>query len=442
MKLSHVAEIVSGTLVGDDAQVSVEASFDSRDVPSGGIFAAVAGERVNGHQYVAPALAGGAGVALVSERVDASPLIVVDDVPVALGKLAAAHVAANRRHLTVLAVTGSMGKTTTKDLLAGILPGPTVASEKSLNNELGVPLTCLRCTPETRYLVLEMGADRVGDLAYLTSLVPPDLGIVLAVGSAHLEKFGTVGAVAKAKSELIQGLTPGGTAVLNADDPRVAGMASLADDVVFFGADAEVRAENLRLDSGDHASFDLVTPFGIAPVELGLVGAHHVANALAAAAAAMSVGIATEEIAARLSDQVAASPHRMHVVERADGVTVIDDSYNANPQSMASGIEALARIGRGRRTVAVLGPMLELGDVSEAEHRAVGELLAARHVEIVHLLGPIAATIAPAGIETHIHQDLDGIRAALAEQVRSGDVLLFKSSNGARLHEVAQEWIS
>lgn len=442
MKLSQIAEIVSGVLVGEDTEASVETSLDSRVIPPGGLFAAMAGENVDGHQYVPQALASGAAAALVTERVDASPLIVVEDVPAALGRLAASYIAAIRQDLTVIAVTGSMGKTTTKDLLAGVLPGPTVASAKSLNNELGMPLTCLRSTAETRYLVLEMGADRAGDLAYLTSLVQPDIAVVLAVGSAHLEKFGTIDDVAAAKAELLHGLAPGGIAVLNADDPRVVAMAPIADDVVYFGSGGEVRAEQVRFDDADRAAFDLVTPFGSAPVTLGLVGGHHVANALAAAAVAACVGVPTEDIAEGLSGRVAASPHRMHVVERADGVTVIDDSYNANPQSMAAGIEALARIGRDRRTIAILGPMLELGEATEAEHHAVGQLLHARGINVAHLLGPIAAAIAPDGVETYVHETLDDIRAALNEQVRSGDVLLFKSSNGARLHVVAGEWAS
>lgn len=438
MKLSRIAEITGGLLIGDDADVRVEASLDSREVPEGGLFAALVGENVDGHRYVSSAFENGASAALVSEQVEERPLVIVNDVQAALGALAAVHVAEHRDHLTVIGVTGSMGKTTTKDLLAGILPGPTVATAKSLNNELGMPLTALRSDSGTRYLILEMGADRPGDLAYLTSLVAPDVAVVLAVGSAHLQNFGTQDAVAEAKAELVDGLADGGIAILNAADPRVAAMAERAERVLMFGRD--VRAEDIQIDDLGRAAFDLVAPGGRAHVELGLIGPHHVFNALAAAAVASCVGVDTESVARSLSGRVAASPHRMNVAERADGVTVIDDSYNANPQSMNAALEVLARVGRGRRTIAVLGPMLELGEASESEHIAVGKRLTELEIDVVHLLGPIAAEMAPPGIETHVHETLDGIRAALNEQVRSGDVLLFKSSNGARLHVVAEEW--
>ncbi len=442
MKLSRIAQIVGGELHGEDAEATVETAIDSRETPQRGLFAALPGDRVDGHEFVPAALEAGAAAALVSRPVEPQPVILVDDVPRAMGVLASHHVAAHRNHLTVIAVTGSMGKTTTKDLLAGILPERSVITAKSYNNELGMPVTALQVTDTTRYLVLEMGADKAGDLDYLTSLVAPDIAVVLAVGSAHLEKFGNVEAVADAKAELVRGLAPGGTAVLNADDPRVAAMAPLARSVLFFGNGSEIRAENVRFDRFDRASFDLVTPAGSAAVSLGLVGAHHVTNALAAAAAARSAGITVEQIAAGLTGRAALSPHRMNVIERPDGVTVIDDSYNANPQSMAAGIDALARIGRGRRTIAVLGPMLELGEVTESEHLAIGQRIATLGIDVVHLLGEIAATIAPPGVETHVHRDLDEVRAALAQQVRSGDVVLFKSSNGARLYEIANEWAS
>lgn len=442
MKLSRIAHIVGGELLGADAEASVETVIDSRETPQRGLFAALPGERVDGHEFVTTALDAGAAAALVSRPIEARPVILLDDVPRAMGVLAAHHVATHREHLTVIAVTGSMGKTTTKDLLEGILPERSVVTAKSYNNELGMPVTALRVTDSTPYLVLEMGADKRGDLDYLTSLVAPDIAVVLAVGSAHLEKFGDVEAVADAKAELVRGLAPGGTAVLNAADPRVAAMATLARSVLFFGEGSGIRAENVSLDDSDRASFELITPAGSARVSLGLVGAHHITNALAAAAAALTAGISVTQIAAGLTGRTALSPHRMNLVERPDGVLVIDDSYNANPQSMSAGIDVLARLGRDRRTIAVLGPMLELGEASESEHRAIGEKIATLGIDVVHLLGETAATIAPPGVETHVHQDLDGVRAALAEQVRSGDVILFKSSNGARLHEVADEWAS
>lgn len=439
--LSQIADTVGGRLIGTDRPVEVTAAVDSRHVPAGGLFAALPGARVDGHQFVAAALSGGAGGALISDpraAVGVDGVIVVDDVARALGVLARAHVTGQRDHLKVVAITGSMGKTTTKDLLTHLVPAPVVATRRSMNNELGVPLTALEVDEHTATLVLEMGADHEGDLTYLTGLVPPDVAVVLAVGRAHLGVFGSVAAIARAKAELVQALGPDGTAVLNADDPLVAEMAPLAPRRVFFGRGQEVRAEGIALDGRSRASFTLYLPDGAASVKLGLVGAHHVGNALAAAAAAHVLGVGVDAIAAGLSEHGPDSPHRMDVTQRADGITVIDDAYNANPASMAAALRTLAHLSRGRRSVAVLGPMLELGPQEVELHREVGQLARELGIDAVYTLGELSAHIAVPGLDVTQCADLSELRAAL--ELRAGDVVLFKASNGSHLYELAEEW--
>ncbi len=451
IRLGEIAAACGGTVLGEDRAISPEAFIDSRAVVPGGLFCAFRGERSDGHDHVAAALDSGAGAALVDHPVEGTgPLVVVDDVQVAMGRLAAAHVARLRDSLTVVAVTGSVGKTTTKDLLAAVLPGPTVVTRGSLNNEIGLPLTALRATPDTRHLVLEMGADKEGDIAYLTSLVPPDVSVVLAVARAHLGVFGGIERVAEAKQEIVRGLGPGGTAVLNADDHRVAAMAAVAPGaVVRFGREPRpaddpvtVAASDVRLDEGGHASFTLRAGGGSAPVTLGLVGAHHVSNALAAAAVAHTLGVPLPDVARALSGRAASSPHRMSVTTRADGITIIDDAYNANPDSMAAALRTLTAIAHGRRSVAVVGAMLELGDAEVEEHAAVGALAADLGVDRLIAVGQLASHAAGELPPDRVRRcaDLDAARAALAEELRAGDVVLIKASNGSRLWTLADEW--
>lgn len=451
IRLAEIAAACGGTVVGEDRPISPEAFIDSRAIVPDGLFCAFRGERSDGHDHVVTALAGGAGAALVDHPVaGAAPLVLVDDVQAAMGRLAAAHVAGLRDSLTVVAITGSVGKTTTKDLLAAVLPGPAVVTRGSLNNEIGLPLTALRATPGTRYLVLEMGADKPGDITYLTSLVPPDVSVVLAVARAHLGVFGGIERVAEAKGEIVRGLVPGGTAVLNADDHRVAAMAAVAPGpVVRFGlqprsaGDAvDVAATGIRLDEAGRASFVLTSAGGSAPVSLGLVGAHHVANALAAASVALSLGVGLTDVARALSGRAAQSPHRMAVTRRADGIVVVDDAYNANPDSMAAALRTLAAIARDRRSVAVIGAMLELGDAETAEHAAVGRLAAELGIDRLITVGPLAALAADQLPPDRVCRcaDLEEARTALAEELRPGDVVLFKASNGSRLYTLADEW--
>jgi UDP-N-acetylmuramoyl-tripeptide--D-alanyl-D-alanine ligase len=440
LSLGEIAEIVGGKAEGDTrVTVTGPAVLDSRRAVPGGLFVAFTGEHTDGHAYAEQAKRAGA-VAVLGSRPTPLPTVVVADVRAALQTLAAHVVARLREGLTVVGVTGSQGKTGTKDLLAAVFSqaGPTVATFGSFNNELGVPLTMLRADPATRFLVLEMGARHVGDIAQLTGLVAPDIAVVLNVGVAHLGVFGSRAAIARAKSELVRGLAPGGTAVLNADDPRVAAMRALTDGpVLTFGraAHADVRALDPALDRLGRPSCTLRTGAASAPLTLPLVGAHQVLNASAAAAAALAAGVPLPLATAALAT-ASLSPWRLEPLDLACGATLLNDSYNANPDSTRAALDALAAV-EGTRRIAVLGAMLELGDGSEAEHRAVGAYAAAR-ADVVAAVGEGARPIAEGAGERAVA--LTGNDAAvhwLRDHLAAGDVVLVKASRGARLDEVA-----
>lgn len=451
MPLGDVAVLTGGSLhpvEPGDIVVDGPVVTDSRDAAPGSLYVARIGEHADGHAYVGAARDRGAVAALTGRVVKDLPCVVVDDVQTAFGRLARG-VVDRATGLTVVAVTGSSGKTSTKDLLAQVLgtAGETVAPVNSLNGEIGVPLTVCRVTPATRFLVAEMGARGVGHLAYLTTIAPPDVSVVLNVGVAHLGEFGSKEAIAQAKGEIVEALLPDGLAVLNADDPNVAKMRSRTQArVVMVGttADADIRAVDVRLDALGQASFDVETPSGRAAVELKLSGAHHVGNALAVVATALECGLGLDQVATALSGARPASRWRMEVHERADGVTVVNDAYNANPDSMRAALEALRSIGRaahpGRRTWAVLGEMLELGDLSRSEHERVGGYASALDVDRLLVVGERARPIADgaartAGGHTEITvvTDADDAYELLQAQLRSGDVVLLKSSRDSGL---------
>jgi UDP-N-acetylmuramoyl-tripeptide--D-alanyl-D-alanine ligase len=430
-----------------DATVTAPAVVDSRLIETGGVFVALPGEHADGHDFVAAALAGGATLVIAEREVD-GPCIVVENGEKALGALAREVLCRLRStgEITVIGITGSVGKTTTKDLLAQLLEasGPTVAPAASFNNEIGLPLTVLRADERTRYLVLEMGASGPGHLDYLTDIAPPDVAVVLVVGRAHLGGFGGIEAVAAAKAEIVAGLAPGGLAVLNADDARVAAMSVRAPgEVLWFGegAAAQVRAEDVIVDETGRARFTLRGPGGTAPVTLQLVGEHHILNALAAAAAAIAAGLTVPDVATRLSAARAISPHRMAVTERPDGITVIDDSYNANPDSMRAALKALAVMaGRERRSIAVLGEMLELGEDTRVAHDELGRLAVRLNISVLVVVGDGARAIHDGaahegswGEESILVQDVDAAEEFLDRMIAPGDVVLVKSSHGAGL---------
>jgi UDP-N-acetylmuramoyl-tripeptide--D-alanyl-D-alanine ligase len=439
LTLADVAAAVGGRLEGAEpgAVVTGTVEFDSREVTAGGLFVAFAGEKVDGHDYASVAVSAGA-VAVLASRPVPVPHILVDDQLAAMAALAR-YVVDRLPELTIVGLTGSSGKTTTKDLIAQLLSrlGPTVAPAGSFNNELGHPYTVLRADEKTRFLVLEMGARGAGHITHLSRIAPPRIGVVINVGVAHIGEFGSVDAIAAAKGELVEALPADGVAVLNADDPRVRAMAGrTAARVVLAGEapDAAVRAVDVSL-AGGRAAYTLVTPDGQAPVRLGIAGRHQVGNTLLAAAVAHTLGIPVAELGAALSQLRVVSARRMDVFDRADGVTVIDDSYNANPSSMAAALHALVGTGAGRRTVAVLGYMAELGEYEREGHEEVGRLAAELGVDRLIVVGetaaPIhagAAAVATWGGESVLVTDQGAAVAALRRELRPGDVVLVKGS--------------
>ncbi len=473
---AQIAEAVSGTLSAtlDPATVLVHVTPDSREVTAEGtLYVAKPGERADGHDFIDAALGAGAA-AVLAERAThapdgaAHPAIIVEDAVLAMGALAREVVRRVREHspTTVIGITGSAGKTTTKDLLAALLAtqGPTVAPVGSYNGEVGVPLTVFRAELDTRFLVVEMGADHVGNIAYLCDLVRPDIGVVLMVGTAHAGSFGGVANIARTKGELVEALGPDGIAVLNLDDERVAGMAArTAAPITWFTADERgvaratedvaagrasglVAARDVRADDQERPVFDLQVGTDEAavrhPVASGLTGLHHVHNVLAAAAAAHAAGMDPAEIARGLDGLGPASRFRMERTDRADGVTIINDAYNANPESMRAALRTLATLGRssGRRTWAVLGEMLELGDARVREHTLVGESVVRLNIAQLLVVGAGARPLyigalneGSWGEEAHFVDDAAQAEAFLTEHLRPGDLVLVKSSNGVGL---------
>ena len=460
LSLAQIARVTGGQLChGDpDAVVSGEVVIDSRRVGPGGLFAAVAGERSDGHDFAAAAVAAGATAVLATRPVTV-PSVLVADVPAALAALAR-HVVDALPAVQIAGITGSSGKTSTKDLAAQLVErlGPTIAPAGSYNNEFGHPLTVLRADAATRYLVLELSARGIGHIAYLCRVAPPRYGVVLNVGHAHAGEFGGLDQVARAKGELAEALPADGVAILNADDPRVLAMAErTAARVVTFTASPHtraprmpqppVRAADIRLDELGRPSFTLLTPEGSAPVTLRLHGAHNVPNALAAAALARELGMDLDGIADGLGAAVARSRWRMEVHQRADGVTVINDAYNANPESVRAAIDALAHLAQGGRAFAILGHMAELGGTSRPSHEDIGEYAA--RIGGSGLAGLIAVGEEAAPL-------LDGARRVrswtgealaapdgaaalelLANRLKPSDVVLVKASRAAHLEGVA-----
>ena len=454
LTLSEIAAAVSGTLhLGtSDADASSTVSglsyTDSREVVPGCIFFAKPGETNDGHLFAPQAVAGGAAL-LVVERVledqASAPQIVVDDVVVALGALAAEVVA--RAHalgrLRVVGITGSNGKTTTKNLLASILTplGPTVAPKESFNNEVGAPITMLQVTEDTRFLVSEMGAAHIGDIARLVKMARPDIGVVLKVGLAHAGEYGGIEKTAIAKSEMVTDLPADGVAVLNIDDPRVAAMAekTTAGEVLWFGLGqgAAVTARDIEL-SADGTAFTLVMPGGAsARVAFRVIGEHHVMNALAAAASAHALGVGIDDIVAGLEAVTRAERWRMEVMGGRDGITVINDAYNASPDSMAAALRTLAKLKRpGARAIAVVGEMAELGEYSGEEHDKVGLDVVVLGIDRLVVVGEGARRVHVSAMregtffsdESQYVDTVDEAYDLVMSMARPGDTILVKSS--------------
>ena len=467
LSLSQIAAAVGGRLIGPDATVTGPVVTDSRQASPGALFVAVHGERTDGHAHLGSAGALGAVGAIVSdlkaartglsvEPAEAAEsedlpmgLVLVEDTVVALGALARTHLAGLRQgavdrgeRLTVVAMTGSVGKTSTKDLTRQLLAasGPTVAPRASFNNEIGLPLTVLEADESTRYLVLEMGASGSGHIAYLTDIAPLDAAGVLMIGHAHMGGFGSIEGVAAAKAEIIAGLLPEGTAILNADDARCAAMAELAPARVLTfsaqGEPADLQAENVVLDEAACAAFDLHLPGLDVPrrVQLAVAGAHNVANALAAAGLALAAGLEPELIAERLGSVSIESPHRMDVSELSGDLLLIDDSYNANIDSMTAALAALPALAGSRRRVVVVSEMLELGESSAADHARTGELAAQAGAAMLIGIGSTQEALDAArarGVEVVGFEDSATAISQIDALLSDGDAVLVKGSNGS-----------
>ena len=491
LTVAQIAAIVGGELADISAEdaaslhVTGTVEFDSRKVTSGGLFLALPGARADGHDHAAGAVAAGAAAVLAARPVGVPAIVVAPDAHVAesgagvlehdtggsgaavlaaLAKLAAA-VAAElvAGGLTIVGVTGSSGKTSTKDLLAAVLAplGEVVAPPGSFNNELGHPWTVLRASAATDYLILELSARHPGNIAALAAIAPPAIGVVLNVGTAHLGEFGSREAIAKTKSELPQAVPRSGVVVLNVDDPAVAAMAEVTAARVLRvsrNSQTDVWAGPVTLDELARPQFTLHSGGAAVDVGLAVHGDHHVGNALCAAAVAMECGATLEQVAAALADAGPVSGHRMRVSTRADGVTVIDDAYNANPDSMRAGLQALAWISAAgganpagkRRSWAVLGEMAELGDDAISEHDRIGRLAVRLDVSRLIVVGTGRSMSAmhhgavmegARGLEGEreaaILADADAALTLLRAELQPGDVVLVKASNSAGLGALA-----
>ncbi|MDF3340517.1 UDP-N-acetylmuramoyl-tripeptide--D-alanyl-D-alanine ligase [Mycolicibacterium septicum] len=494
MTIARIADIVGGELADITAEeaastrVTGTVEFDSRAIGPGGLFLALPGARSDGHDFAPAAVASGAAVVLAARPVGV-PAIVVSPEPgaadaasgalefdtdgsgaavlAALAKLAAA-VAAElvADGLTIIGVTGSSGKTSTKDLLAAVLEplGQVIAPPGSFNNELGHPWTVLRATPETDYLILEMSARHPGNIAALAAIAPPQIAVVLNVGTAHLGEFGSREAIANTKAELPQAVPASGVVILNVDDTAVAAMAAkTAARVVRVsrepGSEVDVWAGPVALDDLARPRFTLHANGGEVEVALAVHGDHQVGNALCAAAVALQCGAGLDQVAAALAGAGPVSRHRMQVGTRADGVTVINDAYNANPDSMRAGLKALAWMSRQspgdlhgkRRSWAVLGEMAELGDDAITEHDAIGRFAVRLDVSRLIVVGTGrtmnamhhgAVMEGSWGSESTMVDDADGALAVLRAELQPGDVVLVKASNSVGLGALADALVA
>jgi len=479
LTLREIADAVGGRLhnaTGDEL-ITGSVEFDTRKIEKGSLFVALPGERVDGHDFAAKAVDQGAAAVLAAREVDA-PAVIVPPVSEAhsrsvaltgdkdgsgaavlagLAKLAR-YVVDRLPELKIVGVTGSSGKTSTKDLIAQVLAplGATVAPPGSFNNELGHPWTVLRADRDTRHLVLELSARGLHHIAHLCEVAPPHIGVVLNVGSAHLGEFGSREGIAQTKGELVEALPEDGLAVLNADDPLVAAMASRTKArVVFVGEDekAQIRATDIVLDEQARASFHLVTPQGEADVTLGVHGAHQVGNALSAVAVALELGATVDQIAQWLGNAQRVSERRMDVRTREDGVTVVNDAYNANPESVRAALKSLASMARAgtqpRRSWAVLGMMGELGDSHVSAHDEIGRLAVRLDISRLVVVGDAARPMHQGahlegswGEESVLVPDVAAAVALLRDELQPGDVVLVKASKSEALWRVAEELLN
>ncbi|WP_111719714.1 UDP-N-acetylmuramoyl-tripeptide--D-alanyl-D-alanine ligase [Homoserinimonas sp. OAct 916] len=455
LTLAQITDAIGGELVlpadgrGPETVISGATETNSGLIEPGSIFVAKRGDVTDGHLYAPDACDRGAALLIVERRLALDvPQIVVDDSVRALGALATHVIALAKQHgrLRIIGITGSNGKTTTKNLLGAICAraGKTIAAKDSFNNEVGGPHTMLRVDYDTDFLVAEMGASAIGEIASLVQMAPPDVGVVLKVGLAHAGEFGGIEATTTAKTEMVASLATNDVAVLNRDDGRVVGMAAhTRARVIWFGLgdEADVRATDVHA-SADGTTFTLTLPGEAAqPVRFRVLGEHHVMNALAAAASAHALGIGPADIVAGLEEVTRAERWRMEVMGGARGVTVINDAYNASPDSMAAALKTLAQItDEGERSVAVLGQMSELGELAGEEHDRIGLLVVRLNIKQLVVVGHDARRMF---ITANLEGSWDGEALFAADQaealtileeiLRPGDRVLVKSSNSAGL---------
>jgi UDP-N-acetylmuramoyl-tripeptide--D-alanyl-D-alanine ligase len=427
--ISELAARLGGEQVGPDVAVT-GASIDSRTVLPGQLYVPIVAER-DGHEFIHAALERGAPAYLTAQKPVGGTAVAVADTAVSLLRLG--QLARERVNGGVIGITGSVGKTTTKDLLHSCLTSSfrASASERSFNNELGLPLTLLNAPDDVEWVVLEMGARGAGHIARLTDISRPDVGIVTSVAMAHVEYLGDLEGVARAKSELVSALPPSGVAVLNADDPRVAGMASVSPCPVLRYAvegDADIRAEGIVLDGDLRPRFQMATPWGRGEVRLALHGIQQVPNALAAAAAALWCGASFDGVVDALRT-AAGSPLRMEVRRMTNGPVLVVDCYNANPASTEAALRSMAELPAGRK-VALLGLMAELGADTETEHRRTAQLAEELGIEVVGYQTPLYGS-------RHVSSTDDAV--ALLLELGPGDAALVKGSRVARLEDVVQQ---
>lgn len=450
LSLAEISAALNGELVAVDGGVRIAGSVetDSRLVTPGSIFFAMRGETTDGRLFSSAAVANGAALVVSEERLELDiAQIVVADTLLALADLARFVVASVRQdgNLRVVGITGSNGKTTTKNMLRAVLEscGPTVAPQGSYNNQVGVPYTMLTIGAETRFLVVEMGASAVGDIARSIGIVVPDISVVLKVGLAHAGEFGGIEVTQREKAEIVTKLPASAVAVLNADDVRVVAMAEqTAARPLWFGLDerADIRADDLRATALGTA-FTLYAAGQRREVTLHILGEHHVMNALATIAVALELGVDLDATIAALTGVLRAERWRMEVLRRADGITVINDAYNASPDSMSAALKTLAQIVEpGQRSVAVLGEMNALGEYADEEHDRIGRLVVRLNIQKLIVVGHRARHIHnAAGLEGSwdgesvlVETNAEAL-TLLRSELRPGDVVLVKSSNAAGL---------
>ena len=452
LAVAAIADIAQGRLNGaarelGDQALALGFSVDSRSIEPGQVFVATAGERVDGHDFAFSALERGA-IAVLSERdVPRVPCIIVDDCIAALGSIAAWY----RREVvraTVIALTGSSGKTTTKDLIAGLLDGEVVAARGSFNTEIGVPLTILEADAETDFLVLELGMRGLGHIRYLADLADPDIALVLNVGTAHAGMLDSPADVAVAKGEIIEGLREGAIAVLNADDPQVVAMrVRTSAQIVWFGEgpDSDIHALDVHLDERGRPAFRLSVRDELSGmIQLPMYGEHFVSAALAATAIAHLTGVSVADIATRLAIARVDSRWRMEVQQTSNGVTVVNDAYNANPESVRAALKTLRSMAQGARTWAVLGEMRELGDLTVPEHDSIGRLAVRLDISRLVCVGPATKVMHLAasnegswGEESIWVPSPEAAMELLDAEVQPGDVVLVKASRAIGLERIA-----